>query len=193
MGTLTSDPITVLAAHDSWATRKLLETCTKLSREQFHQKFEIGLGSLHDNLTHIVGVMLRWADRVSGRPLRSPIMKMNFPGAPPTPDARDRTPVELLAILGEAEADLKSIIESVRAKGLANPIQVTWPTKDGGKKTYTFSTGAAIVHLYTHGEYHRAQCVNMLRHLKGPGVSDALPDIGVIDWQSQTESPPTLA
>jgi len=189
MPALTSDPLTVLASHDAWATRKLLETCTKLSRDQFHQKFEIGLGSLHDNLTHIVGVMLRWADRIAERPLREPIMKLPFPGAPPTTQARDRTPQELQAILAEADADLRTVIETARARGLEKPVQVTWPTKEGGKKTYTFSKGAALTHLFTHGEYHRAQCVNMLRHLKAPGVSDALPDIGVIDWQVETESP----
>jgi uncharacterized damage-inducible protein DinB len=189
---LTSDPLSILAAHDAWATRKLLEKCGTLSREQFHQKFEIGLGSLHDNLTHIVGVMLRWADRIGERPMREPIMKLPFAGAPPTTQARDRTARELLAILEEAEADLRVVIETARARGLEKPVQVTWPTKEGGKKTYTFSKGAALTHLFTHGEYHRAQCVNMLRHLKAPGVSDGLPDLGVIDWQAETESPPVL-
>ncbi len=189
---LTSDPLTILAAHNAWATRKLLQSCAKLSREQFHQKFEIGLGSLHENLTHIVGVMLRWADRIAGRPLREPIMKLPFPGAPATTQARERTPSELLAILDEADADLKSVIETARARGLAQTVQVTWPGKDGGKKTYTFSTGAALTHLFLHGEYHRAQCVNMLRHLNVPGVSDSLPQIGGIEWQAETESPPVL-
>ena len=32
MPTLSSDPLTILAAHDAWATRKLLEVCGKLSR-----------------------------------------------------------------------------------------------------------------------------------------------------------------
>lgn len=189
MPTLTSDPLTILLNHDAWATRKLLETCRPLTREQFHQKFPIGLGSLHDNLTHIVGVMRRWADRIAERPLREPIMKMLFPGAPPTPEARDRTAEELLVILAEAEADLRVVVETVRARGLDKTVQITWPTKEGGKKTYTFSKGAALTHLFTHGEYHRAQCINMLRHLNVPGISDTLPDIAVVEWQVETESP----
>lgn len=190
MATLTSDPLTVLAAHDGWATRKQLEVCTKLTREQFHQKFEIGLGSLHDNLTHIVGVMLRWADRISGRPLREPIMKLPWPGAPATTQARDRTPQELLALLDEAEADLKTVIETARARGLASTVKVNWPAPGGGTRAYTFSTGAALTHLFTHGQWHRAQCANMLRHLKVAGVSDGLPELGVVEWQAETESPP---
>ena len=40
-----------------------------------------------------------------------------------------------------------------------------------------------MIHVLTHGHYHRAQCLNMLRHLGVPGVSDKLPDLDVIDWQ----------
>jgi uncharacterized damage-inducible protein DinB len=149
MPTLSSDPLTILAAHDAWATRILLEKCRGLSREQFHQKFPIGLGSLHDNLSHTVGVMLRWADRIAGRPLRDPIMSFTFPGAPKSPLAKERTPDELLAILDEAEADLRTNMETARARGLQEPIQVTWPSKAGGKAVYTFSKGAALTHLFS--------------------------------------------
>ena len=38
----------------------------KLSDDAWHRRFEIGPGSLHDTLTHIVGAMFRWADRIDG-------------------------------------------------------------------------------------------------------------------------------
>jgi uncharacterized damage-inducible protein DinB len=187
---LSSDPLAILAGHDAWATRRLLEMCAKLPREQFHQKFEIGLGSLHDNLTHIVGAMRRWADRIDERPLREPIMRLPYAGAPAAPQARDRTAQELLEVLDEAEADLRNVIEAARAGGLGETVQVVWPATGGGKKTYTFSKGAALTHLFTHGEWHRAQCVNMLRHLKVPGLVEELGEISVVEWQAATESPP---
>lgn len=182
---LSSDPLAILAAHDAWATRRLLETCRGLTREQFHRKFPIGLGSLHDNLTHIVGVMRRWADRIAERELRAPIAAI--PGVAPSPDVRERTADELLALLAEAEEDLRRVMEAARARGLGATITAVWPGPDGTPRPVTFTRGAALTHLYTHGEWHRAQCVNMLRHLDIPGVSDRLPAISVTAWQTEVE------
>jgi len=76
----------------------LLERCRPLTRDQFHQRFEIGLGSLHDNLTHVGEVMRRWADRIDGRPLRPALA--GIPGRPDIQhEAKERTPDELLAML----------------------------------------------------------------------------------------------
>jgi uncharacterized damage-inducible protein DinB len=188
MGQLSSDPLAILAAHDAWATRRLLEVCGGLSREQFHRRFPIGLGSLHDNLTHVVGVLRRWADRIEGRALRAPIMHM--PHGPASPEAKERTAGELLAILEDAEADLRNVIERARAD-LGAVVEVVWPARGGGggTTTYRFSKGAALKHLFTHGDWHRAQCVNMLKHLGAAGVSDRLPELAVTDWQVEAESP----
>ena len=57
------------------------------------------------------------------------------------------------------------------------------------KKRYAFTHGTAIIHVCTHGGHHRAQCLNMLRHLNVPGVSDKLPDIDAIGWQTAAEAP----
>ena len=64
----------------------LLERCRPLTRDQFHQRFEIGLGSLHDTLTHIVGVVRRWTDRIDGRTLRPALAPI--PGRPDIPHDR---------------------------------------------------------------------------------------------------------
>lgn len=51
-----------------------------------------------------------------------------------------------------------------------------------------FEIGAALVHVTTHGMHHRAQCLNMLRHLGVPGISDRLPEIDPLDWQLQAKA-----
>ena len=76
MPELSSDILNILLAHDTWGTRKLLELCRPLSHEQFHRKFEIGLGSLHETLTHMVSTMRRWADRLENRPPRPALHKI---------------------------------------------------------------------------------------------------------------------
>src|SRR6187549_1696760 len=67
-----------LLDHNLYATRLTLETCRGLSSDQFHQRFEIGPGSLHDTLRHVVGAMLRWSDRIMQREVRPSIEQ---PGA----------------------------------------------------------------------------------------------------------------
>jgi len=47
--------------------RQILDACGKLTDEQFHQRFDIGLGSLHDTTTHILGAMRWWGDLLTGR------------------------------------------------------------------------------------------------------------------------------
>ena len=63
----TSDPVEILLQQNRWATRNLLEACAELPAEQFHQRFEMGRGSLHDNVTHILAAMRGWGDLLAGR------------------------------------------------------------------------------------------------------------------------------
>jgi len=51
------------------------------------------------------------------------------------------------------------------------------PAGNGGKQ-YAFTRGAILAHVTTHGMHHRAQCLNMLRHI---GVSP-LPLSSVLEW-----------
>jgi uncharacterized damage-inducible protein DinB len=188
MPQLTSDPLEVLLAHDTWATRRILECCRPLTREQFHQKFEIGLGSLHETLTHIISATRRWTDRLAGRTPR-PFLHV-MPGMPQVSgDAKDRSVDELLALHEEAAHDLAEQARASGRRGLDQVISLEFARPGEAKKRYQFSHGAAIVHVCTHALHHRAQCLNMLRHLNVPGVSDKLPDIDVIGWQTAVEAP----
>lgn len=154
----TSDPVQILLAHNRWATRNMLSACEKLSEEQFHQRFELGPGSLHDTLTHILGAMRGWGDLLAGREQR-PRLEGTRRGVP-----------ELLALLDELADDLQASAAAHPTDGLV--------TGSRGGKTYTFARGAVLTHVTTHGMHHRAQCLNMLRRL---GV-DPLPPSSVADW-----------
>lgn len=186
---LSSNPIDIMLAFDPWATRLLLNLCRPLSHDQFHQRFDIGLGSLHDTFTHIVSVMRRWTDRLAGRPVRA--MLHALPEYPHLAgESKDRTVSDLLALLEEAERDLNTTVAAIRERGLSDTVQLDWPAESGSIKRYTFSKGAVLVHLCTHGSHHRSQCLNMLRRLNIPGLSDRLPDPSVADWQADVEAPP---
>ncbi len=187
----TTDPLDVLLAHDAWATRKLLTLCRPLPREQFHRTFDIGLGSLHENFTHIISATRRWTDRLAGRQPRPFLHNIkDFPHL--SGDARDRSVDELLTLHEEAAADLAATAAHSRTTGFANTIILDWPGKDGGKKRYTFTHAAALIHVTTHAMHHRSQCLNMMKQLKVPGLSDQLPDPSAVDWQAEVELPPVV-
>jgi hypothetical protein len=53
-------------------------------------------------------------------------------------------------------------------------------------------TAEPLTILLEHNRWatHRAQCLNLLRRLNFPGLSDRLPDLDVNDWQYETECKP---
>ncbi|MBY0312351.1 MAG: hypothetical protein K2W85_09800 [Phycisphaerales bacterium] len=187
------DAMAILLAHNRWGNRVVLERCRGLNHEQFHRKFAIGLGDrggLHLTLTHIISAAGRWADRIRGvMPLRAALEPMMFappPGATP-PDARDRSVEELLELNERYCDDLDDAALVSRLRGMHSTIALKFPQPDGSFKEYTFTRAAALTHVLTHGHWHRAQCLNMLRHLGVQGISDALPALDVMDWQGEGE------
>ena len=180
-----SDPLGVMLAYDHWATRRLLRLCEPLSRDELHRGFPIGPGSLHDTLTHIIGCVRRWSDRIDEAPVRPSIERAPSWFTEAT-DHHDRTVAELTRLADEAAAGIAAVATRARERGLAGVIHVTLESPSG-PETYPFTRAAALMHAATHGTHHRAQCLNMLRHLNHPGVSDNLPDFDITDWQYETE------
>jgi len=156
-----SDPFRVLVRHDRWATGQVLEACGRLPEAQFGQRFEIGPGSLHDTLTHIIGTIRSLTETLGGREARPRLEA----------DGQTRTPGELQLLLEESWQGLLAEIGR-------RPVEemVTRRTKDGRELRMT--RGAMLAHLMVHGTHHRAQCLNMLRQL---GVKP-LPASSVAEW-----------
>ena len=88
----TSNPVEIMLAHDHWATRNIIETCAALTPEQFHHRFDMGPGSLHDTTTHILAAMRVWGDVLASREQR------------PRLEGSKRSTTELLALLDELSA-----------------------------------------------------------------------------------------
>lgn len=160
-----SDPVEILLTQNRWATRNLIEACAGLSDEQFHQKFPMGVGSLHDTVTHVLGAMRGWGDLLAGRDQR------------PRLEGETRSTEDLLALLDESSDDLE-------ASAAAHPVDELVTGARGGR-SYTFTRGGVLAHVTTHGMHHRAQCLNMLRQL---GV-DPLPPSAVVEWMLMADTP----
>ena len=162
-----SDPLRILLSHDRWATEQILDACERLSTEQFHQRFDIGPGSLHDTLTHVVSAMRTWTDTLTGGEIR------------PRPDAdgQRRTPEQIRALHGEACAQLA---DEARRRPLGEVVTRTLRTG----RTVSLTRAEVITHVTTHGMHHRAQALNMLRRL---GINP-LPPSSVTEWTWHTGS-----
>src|SRR4051812_247427 len=114
---MTSDPLEVLLKHNEWANRQMIEACAKLTPEQFHRKFEMGPGSLHDTVAHILGSMRNWTDAMGGRTERPRLEKSQY------------TTDQLLALLDEVSREFSE-------QAHAQPLDHTFVrTRDG--KTFT--------------------------------------------------------
>jgi uncharacterized damage-inducible protein DinB len=155
----TSDPLAILLAHDRWATRQILDACTKLPPEQFHQRFEMGPGSLHDTILHMFGAMRAWTQMLAGET--------------PGPRLETTGPKSVEELLGLLETCADAFAAQVRRSPFDETIV---RVRDG--KSYTFTRGAVFTQVVTHGMHHRAQCLNMLRRL---GVAP-LPASSVAEW-----------
>ena len=155
------DCLQILLSHDRWATAQLLGACSELSADQFHHRFDIGPGSLHDTLTHVVGAMRTWTETLAGQVPRPRLET----------DGERRTPEQLESLLEEACREFS-------AEARRRPLEemVTRHTRVG--KTFQLTRGAALTHVATHAMHHRAQCLNMLRQL---GVKP-LPPSSVVEW-----------
>jgi uncharacterized damage-inducible protein DinB len=160
-----SDPVDIMLTHNHWATKLIIEACAKLTTEQFHQRFEMGPGSLHDTVTHILGAMRVWSDVLAKRERR------------PRPEGTTRTPAELLAMLEETVVDFAAHVNGL-------PLDEVLEAPRAGK-IYTFTRGTVVTHAMTHGVHHRAQALNMLRQL---GVTPG-PMSSVIEWSFTVDAP----
>lgn len=153
------DPTDIQLTHNEWATERLLDACERLTPDQFHQAFDIGIGTLHATIVHMIGAMWVWTDTLGRRTPR-----------PWIDEAPRRSVAELRELHRAAAADLAS---AARAGPMDEPL-----TRERLGQTYTYARAVIIAHVSTHGMHHRAQCLNMLRRL---GVSP-LPPSSVVEW-----------
>lgn len=152
-----NDPTFVLLSTNHWANENILESCRALTGEQFHQRFEMGLGSLHDSMLHILSAMKGWGDLLAQREQGERM-------------SGDHSIDQMLDLNTKLTSDLED-----SAKNHPNDELVTG---ERGGRSFTFARGAVLTHVTTHGMHHRAQCLNMLRHLD----VETQPQSSVVEW-----------
>lgn len=156
-----------LLGHDAWTTRHLLMRCREIGDEGLTRSFDVGHGTVHGTLVHIVGVLETWTDLLHERPIR-------------------RTPQASPAIA--ALGDLVARFDAVYAEFAALARRV----RDAGRWDETFldvrhnppmakSFGGAIGHVITHNMAHRAELLHMLERL---GLLDLI-EGDALSWENR--------
>jgi uncharacterized damage-inducible protein DinB len=156
-----TDPASILIAHDRWANDHLYETCKQLTSDQLHHPFEMGTGSLHNNLVHNLGAMFGWTDVLNETPNR------------PRLEENQYTLEEIIDLQDQ-------VAPAFEQAALAKPFD-TVINRDWNNQSYTFTVGGILTHVMTHSMHHRAQSYNMLRQL---GTDQ--PTSSVMHWMLAT-------
>src|SRR5688500_18015459 len=139
-----SDPLQILLVHDAWATTQLLHACAALTPDQFHHRYDIGPGSLHDTITHMIAAMRAWTDTLAEVEPRARVDM----------DGQRRTPQQQLAVHGGAAHEFAAQVDRPSVE------EVVTATRRAGR-TVTMAVGAVATEVTTHGTHLRAQCLNM--------------------------------
>lgn len=138
------------------ARRRVLDWARPLPAEQYVREFAIGRGSLARTLTHILGSEWYYVRRMEGQPV------------PPYDQWEIRE--EQAPAFGALEAEwtrqaarTTAAIEAVRDWDA--PIEYRITNDDGRPEIITTSAADIFTQLAFHEIHHRAQAMNILRHL----------------------------
>jgi uncharacterized damage-inducible protein DinB len=132
-----------------------------LSDEQLDRRFEMGVGTLRNTLIHMIDAGGAWHAALTG-----------------TNDYQPLDPKASIDEITQKHATVaKSFATFCKTGSTADILNAT-----RGTRAITVPRGLISTHFLTHGTHHRAQCLNMLRHL---GVNP-LPQSSVMQWAVAT-------
>src|SRR5262249_16162763 len=132
--------------YEGWTTRHIITRCQELTPAQLHQPFDIGQGTLHDTLTHIIRNLEAWLT------LMPPEAETQRPPIADNPDA----------YLERFDAAMADFSHFAREMAAANRLDDTYlDTYDNPPKAKTF--GGTILHVLTHTTVHRWEAQHILQ------------------------------
>ena len=165
-------PLTTLRtlfAHNDWARDKLMESALPLSDDALDRPFEMGMGCLRGTLEHLWRAERYWLDRWQG----------SADGRPPEPDLGIATLRDRFRATARERDDF---LDGLGASGESQQIKFIRP--DGASREYPL--GDMMLHVCNHGVHHRAQTLNMMRH-----VGADTTDLDYVWFKLRSVSPPT--
>ena len=140
--------------YEAWTFRYFIERCRELTPAQLYQPFDIGHGTVHDSIYHVIGNIEVWTDLIRERPVR------DLPPVAANPD-------DYLQRFDDAMADFAGYARLLVAEDRLDDTYLD--VLDAPPKPKTF--GGTILHVLTHTTVHRWEIQHMLQRL---GLSDLI-------------------
>lgn len=137
-------------AYNDWANDLLMDAAKSLGDDKLDQAFEMGIGTFRKTMLHIESAERYWLAHWRGE------------SHPTWQELDDTTGLAALAdawsvVRQQREACLESLDDSALMREV---------TAEPGKDMFlTFRLGETMLQVVTHGTHHRAQALNMLRHV----------------------------
>jgi len=139
-----------LFVYNDWGRDRVMTLVGDLSDAQLDRPFEMGEGTLRRTVEHVFGAQWTWLRRCGGRSPISGECPRDFPTMSALRDQWRRIAEERNVFLDALTQDqLHGLVTYVHPNG----------------KRYSFQLGHVLLHVCCHGTHHRAQALNMLRHL----------------------------
>lgn len=146
------DTFALLYDYNYWAHGKVLQHVAPLSDEQRNRQFEYSIGSIHEQLVHVMSAEWIWFERLNG----------NIPEAMLAP--KDFTTLEAVRTRwNEIEANARNFIDGLSEKRLSQTI--VYRTTRGTSHEQTVA--GILLHVINHGTDHRAQILQLIHQLGG--------------------------
>ncbi|HET9531886.1 MAG TPA: DinB family protein [Blastocatellia bacterium] len=157
---MTVKDLEVLYDYGYWANKKLFQTVSQLTPEQFAQPVAGSYGSIRNTLVHALSAEWGWLDRCGG-PKRGPRLNPdNYPTVESLVEAWNKVEVyvrEFLSKLKDEDVARDAVYLNDRGEELSMPM------------------GELMQHAANHSVHHRGQVALLLRLLgQTPGNFDIL-------------------
>ena len=157
---MTVADLNILYDYGYWASEKLFEALSRLTREQFTETVGGGHESIRNTLVHVLSAEWGWLSRCGGRERGARLNPDDYPSAE-----------TLKETWSKVEAYVREFLSSLKDEDLARDVEYM---NDRGEKR-SMPLGDLLQHAANHGVHHRGQVALMMRSLGyAPGNFDML-------------------
>jgi uncharacterized damage-inducible protein DinB len=157
-----------------WANEVIIDRLRELPQDIYHKDIQSGFSSVSKVLSHIYLTDYTWFDIISGKSMNEAMATTN--------QLREQMEMKSIEEMKEIFLDLseryKALLDS--QKDIEKLIVVDNPYA-GLLET---SISETVLHVVTHGSYHRGNIATMLRQM---GHTSVMQDFGLYLYQNRTE------
>lgn len=149
---------------------RLWSSVMELSQDQFLQEYDYSLGSVRNQLAHVINVDDRWLSRLQNQ---QPAENLVFTDFPDQQSLRQKW--------ASIRASVQDYIAGLSNEQLERSVDLDFPRRGGRRRNARWQI---LLHMVNHGTDHRAQILSLLHDL---GAQTFEQDLMLHLW-SQEES-----